>query len=140
VQNSAQGDLVYKFFDTYGIIFPGYQHSMLKESQIRSIDVRIVESLSTSSVVMSFRKAIIKFVPYQPNKLAHCKFDIPQSSSSSSTRAGVRRSFLLFGLLCLELLMLLAESSGANSLISSSPGSHSLSLVISLPSPQYVLS
>lgn len=55
-----------------------------------------------------------------------------QPSSSSSTGAGVLLSFLRFGRLCLELDMLLALSSGANSLTSSAPHSLSVSTSLSL--------
>ena len=51
------------------------------------------------------------------------------SSDSSDTGAGVLRSFLRFGRLCLELEILLAESSGISSLWQSSrPSSVSASL------------
>jgi hypothetical protein len=53
--------------------------------------------------------------------------NLVQFSSSSSIGAGVRRSVRLLGRRCRELLMLLAESSGAMLSISSAPQSLSLS-------------
>jgi hypothetical protein len=88
-----------------------------------------------------YHKAIIIVLSISTKQAFHIGSNITHlSSSSSSTKAGVLLSFRLFGRLCLALLMLLAESSGASSLAISSPGSQSLSLAISLPSAQFGLS